>query len=50
MKLLAEFYLSGTLAVVSQWLQDPQMPLEEMIHFMVTETVSHSSSKKAGPL
>ncbi len=50
MKLLAEFYLSGTLAVVSRWLQDPQMPLEEMIHFMVTETVSRAPSKKAGPL
>lgn len=36
MRLLAEFYLSGLLAAVSEWLRDPKMPLDEFIAFMVT--------------
>ena len=35
MALLADFYLSGLLASVIRWLQNPKMTLEEFLDFMV---------------
>lgn len=35
MSLLSEFYLSGLLSSVIRWLKDPQITLEEFLHFMV---------------
>lgn len=35
MGLLAEFYLSGVLSAVIKWNENPQMDIDEFIHFMV---------------
>lgn len=32
---LSEFYLSGILGVMSEWLKDPQMSIEEMLNFLL---------------
>ncbi len=45
--LLSEFYLSGLLAAVIQWLKNPRMTLEEFLDFMVGSIFSTPDSPQS---